>query len=92
MRWVRTYHSSLQTLHARTRTHIQSNASGDILYIFIGLWWGYVLGLALQDVCLLVFMARLDWDKEAEKVGITEGTAEFVFIIWTISPNNCFIF
>ena len=51
-----------------------------------------MLGLALQDVCLLVFMARLDWDKEAEKVGITEGTAEFVFIIWIIAPHNCFIF
>ncbi|KAK2188567.1 hypothetical protein NP493_128g03024 [Ridgeia piscesae] len=38
-----------------------------------GLWWGYVLGLALQDVCLLVFMARLDWDKEAEKVRITKA-------------------
>ena len=30
-----------------------------------------MLGVAVQDVCLLVFMARMDWDKEAEKVGIT---------------------
>ena len=32
-----------------------------------------MLGVALQDVCLLVFMARMDWDKETENVGITKA-------------------
>ncbi|KAI0237397.1 Multidrug and toxin extrusion protein 1 [Lamellibrachia satsuma] len=40
-----------------------------------GLWWGYVLGLALQDVCLLTFMARVDWDKEAAKAQQRAGLA-----------------
>ena len=96
LRCVRTYHSSLQTIQARTRaharTHTEPNASGDIVYLFVGLWWGYVLGLAVQDVCLLIFMARLDWDKEAEKVGITEGTGDIVFIIWSIALHKCYIF
>ena len=38
-----------------------------------------MLGVALQDVCLLVFMARMDWDKEAEKVGITKAQLIFVW-------------
>ena len=37
-----------------------------------------MLGVALQDVCLLVFMARMDWDKETEKVGVTKAQLIFV--------------
>ena len=33
-----------------------------------GLWWGYVLGLGLQDLCLLGFVMKLNWNEEAHKV------------------------
>ena len=39
----------------------------------VGLWWGYVIGLAVQDFCLLMFVAKTDWDKESEKVGYKGG-------------------
>ena len=36
--------------------------------MFVGLWWGYVIGLATQDLLLLIFIARLSWADEAQKV------------------------
>ena len=33
-----------------------------------GLWWGYILGISLQDIGLLIFVALINWDKEAEMV------------------------
>ena len=34
-----------------------------------GLWWGYNIGLAVQVVALLLFVARLNWQTEAHNVG-----------------------
>ena len=50
----------------------------EVSFIFEGLMWGYVLGIAVLDVSLLVFLARMDWDEEAEKVGIAE--AQLIFL------------
>ena len=36
--------------------------------VVAGLWWGYNIGLAVQCVCLLIFVALLDWQNEAHKV------------------------
>ena len=33
-----------------------------------GLWWGYVIGLGIQDLCLFGFMLSVDWQMEADKV------------------------
>ena len=33
-----------------------------------GLWWGNVLGLAMEDIFLIAFVSRLDWTKESQKV------------------------
>ena len=43
-----------------------------------------MLGIALQDVCLLVFMARMDWDKEAEKV-LKITKAQLIFLSSVLS-------
>jgi len=36
----------------------------------VGLWWGYNIGLAVQNVCLLLFVARLNWRTEANNVSL----------------------
>ena len=36
-----------------------------------GLWWGYVIGLGVQDLCLMLFVAKLDWDAESNKVSLS---------------------
>ena len=35
-----------------------------------GLWWGFVLGASVQDLSFGVFIARINWDREATKVCI----------------------
>ena len=41
----------------------------DIACVMVaGLWWGYNIGLAIQIICLLVFVARLNWQTEAHNV------------------------
>ena len=37
---------------------------------FAGLWWGYNIGLAVQNICLIIFVARLDWQAEAINVSL----------------------
>lgn len=37
-------------------------------FFIAGIWWGFVLGLGVQDLFLMAFVAKLDWQKEAEKV------------------------
>ena len=36
-----------------------------------GLWWGLDLGLVIQDICIAIFLLKLDWKKEAEKVRVS---------------------
>ena len=36
--------------------------------LLLGLWWGYVIGLATQDFLLMIFILKLNWDDEAHKV------------------------
>lgn len=33
-----------------------------------GIWWGFVLGLASQDIFLIAFVTFINWQKEAELV------------------------
>jgi len=35
-----------------------------------GLWWGYNIGIFVQNVCLLAFVARLNWQTEANNVSM----------------------
>lgn len=40
----------------------------NIASVFTGLWWGYVLGIGIQDLALLGFVFKLNWNEEAHKV------------------------
>ncbi|ELU16173.1 hypothetical protein CAPTEDRAFT_189858 [Capitella teleta] len=40
-----------------------------------GLWWGYVLGLGIQDLFLMAFVAKVDWCVEAEKAAERAGVS-----------------
>uniref|UniRef100_T1FYH1 Multidrug and toxin extrusion protein n=1 Tax=Helobdella robusta TaxID=6412 RepID=T1FYH1_HELRO len=33
-----------------------------------GLWWGYVIGIGVQNICLFAFVARMNWQKETDQV------------------------
>jgi len=44
---------------------------------FAGLWWGYNIGLAVQNICLIIFVARLDW--QAEAINVSLGLLLFQF-------------
>jgi len=41
-----------------------------------GLWWGYVIGIGLEDLFLCVFLSRMDWDKEAHLAQVRAGTTQ----------------
>jgi len=36
--------------------------------MIVGLWWGYNIGMAAQCIYFVVFVARLDWQLETDKV------------------------
>ena len=44
----------------------------------VGLWWGYNIGIAIQNVCLVVFVAQLDWQTEAHNVSALSLLTESV--------------
>jgi len=42
-----------------------------VCVIVAGLWWGYNVGLAVQNICLILFVAQLNWQKEAHNVSFS---------------------
>ena len=42
-----------------------------------GLWWGYNIGLFVQNVCLILFVARLNWHTEAHNVSLLDFLLHF---------------
>ena len=49
-----------------------------------GLWWGYILGIAFQNIFLFIFVLRLDWQKEADHVSKTEM---LFWSFWAVPPS-----
>ena len=40
-----------------------------LVYSIAGLWWGCIVGLTVMNITLTLFVLRLNWRKEADKVG-----------------------
>jgi len=41
----------------------------SLVYSIAGLWWGCIVGLTVMNITLTLFVLRLNWRKEADKVG-----------------------
>ncbi|VAI20925.1 unnamed protein product [Triticum turgidum subsp. durum] len=52
------------------KTSLGAARSDDQLHLFVviqGIWWGLIIGVAVQTVALIVITARTNWDSEVEK-------------------------
>jgi len=41
----------------------------SLVYYIAGLWWGCIVGLTVMNITLTLFVLRLNWREEADKVG-----------------------
>ena len=65
----------MKTLVRATRFNVVCGFSmcRFLFSIYPGLWWGYVIGVTLQNVLYLGFIFRFDWKKESEKAQARAG-------------------
>ena len=51
-----------------------------------GIWWGLIIGVAVQTVALIVITARTNWDSEVSSSPIlipAEAFAQFLWVLMT---------
>jgi len=42
-----------------------------MVFVCLGLWLGFILGLAAENAALLYFIIKLDWEDEANDVRLS---------------------
>ena len=68
------------------------------LFVVIqGIWWGLIIGVAVQTVALIVITARTNWDSEVSspfshsRMISAESSAQFLFVAVLMVTRLCHV-